>query len=89
MRLRLAFLVAAFAVIVPAAASAAVHIRGVDTTTAGRVRVTVVTDQPTTTAPTLRENGKPVSLAEAPSTSAAPRAWCSRSTARSRWAGRR
>src|SRR5262249_35886030 len=66
MRLRLAFLVAAFAVIVPAAASGAVHIRSVDTATAGRVRVTVVTDQPTATAPTLREDGKPVSLAEAP-----------------------
>ena len=66
MRSRLFLSVALCALAVPAAASAAIHIRGVDTGTSGIVRVTVVTDQPTSKAPTLYENGKPVELAEPP-----------------------
>jgi tight adherence protein B len=63
MRRRLFVLVTFLALAVPAAASAAVHIRTVDAATSGRVRVTVVTDRPTARPPTLRENGRPVSLA--------------------------
>jgi len=60
------FLVAAAALLLPAAASAAVRIRSVDTATDfGRVRVTVVTSLPTTTPPTLLENGRPVQNATA------------------------
>jgi tight adherence protein B len=63
---RALLLLVAFALVVPAAASAAVHIRTVDTATSGRVRVTVVTDRPTSRPPTLLENGKPVGLAGPP-----------------------
>ena len=63
---RNAFLLVAVCLLLPGAASAAVHIRGVDTATSGRVRVTVVTDQPTARPPTLLENGKPVSLTQPP-----------------------
>jgi len=60
------FLFAAVALLLPAAASASVHIRAVDTATDfGRVRVTVVTSRPTTKAPTLLENGRPVQNATA------------------------
>ena len=59
-------LVAAGALLLPGVAAAAIHIRGVDTATSGRVRVTVVTDQPTSKPPTLLENGKPVELAGPP-----------------------
>jgi len=52
--------------LLPGAASAAIHIRSVDTATTGRVRVTVVTDQPTAKPPTLLENGKPVELVDPP-----------------------
>jgi tight adherence protein B len=65
-RLRLGLLVGAVVLAVPAAASAALHIRTVDAATSGRVRVTVVTDRPTARPPTLRENGRPVSLAGPP-----------------------
>jgi len=65
-RRRLLFLAAVFALLLPGAAAAAIHIRGVDAATAGRVRVTVVTDKPTSTPPTLLENGKPVELAGPP-----------------------
>ena len=65
MRRRLLLLVGA-CLLLPGAAAAAVHIRAVDTATTGLVRVTVVTDRPTATAPTLLENGGRVSLAEAP-----------------------
>ncbi|HST25978.1 MAG TPA: VWA domain-containing protein, partial [Gaiellaceae bacterium] len=60
-------LFAALALLVPAAAaSASVHIRAVDTATDfGRVRVTVVTSQPTSKPPTVLENGKPVQNASA------------------------
>lgn len=64
MRRRALLIAGLLALVVPAAASAAVHIRGVDTSIPGRVRVTVVTDKPTAKAPTLLENGRPVSLAE-------------------------
>lgn len=65
-RKRIVFGAAAFALLLPGAASAAIHIRGVDTASSGIVRVTVVTDQPTSTAPKLFENGRPVELAEPP-----------------------
>ena len=66
MRRRVSLLAAASLLLVPAAASAAVHIRSVDTATSGRVRVTVVTDRPTAQPPTLLENGRPVGLAGPP-----------------------
>ena len=66
MRRRVLLLVVLLALAVPGAACAGVYIRSVDTTTSGSVRVTVVTDRPTSKAPTLRENGRPVSLAEPP-----------------------
>jgi tight adherence protein B len=59
MKRRLALVVAA-CLLLPAAAAAAVHIRGVDTSQYPRVRVTVVTSKPTSKAPTVLENGKPV-----------------------------
>lgn len=65
MRRRLLLLVAA-CLLLPGAASAAVHIRSVDAAQQGQVRVTVVTDRPTSKAPTLLENGKPVQLAGPP-----------------------
>jgi len=66
MRRRLLFVAALAALVLPAAATAAVHIRGVDTASPGRVRLTVVTDKASKTAPTVRENGKPVNLAGPP-----------------------
>ena len=57
---RLALLAAAFAVVMPAVASAAIRIRDVDTTTYPRVRVTVVTAKPVTKPPSIGENGKAV-----------------------------
>jgi tight adherence protein B len=59
MRRRLAFVVAA-CLLVPAAASAAIRIRGVDTSQYPRMRVTVVTSKPTSKPPTVLENGRPV-----------------------------
>ena len=59
-------LLAGVGLLVPSGASAAIHIRGVDSSTTGVVRVTVVTDHPTSKPPTLLENGRPVSLAGKP-----------------------
>jgi VWFA-related protein len=59
MRRRLAFVVAT-CLLLPAAAAAAVHIRGVDTSQYPRVRVTIVTSKPTSKPPTVLENGQPV-----------------------------
>jgi tight adherence protein B len=64
MRRRIAFAAAA-CLLLPAAASAAIGIHRVDTSQYPRVRVTVVTPKPTTTPPTLLENGKPVADASA------------------------
>ncbi len=65
MRRRVVALVA-LCLLLPGAASAAIHIRGVDTSSTGTVRVTVVTDRPVAKAPTLTENGRPVVLAGPP-----------------------
>jgi tight adherence protein B len=59
-------LLLAGALLVPGSASAAVHIRSVDTATSGVVRVTVVTDKPVTKAPRVLENGHSVTLAGPP-----------------------
>jgi tight adherence protein B len=59
-------LLLAGALLVPGGASAAVHIRSVDTATSGVVRVTVVTDKPVTAAPRMLENGHSVTLAGRP-----------------------
>jgi tight adherence protein B len=58
---------AALCLLAPAAAAAAtaIHIRAVDTAGYPRIRVSVVTDRPSRTAPTLRENGRPVQGATA------------------------
>jgi tight adherence protein B len=66
MRRRRLLLLVAASLLLPGAASAAIHIRTVDTATSGLVRVTVVTDKPTSKPPTLLENGKPVGLAGPP-----------------------
>jgi tight adherence protein B len=66
MRRRLFLLVCTLALVVPSAATAAVHIRNVDAATSGRVRVTVVTDRPTARPPTIRENGRRVTLVGPP-----------------------
>jgi tight adherence protein B len=66
MRRRVFLLAAIGALLLPGAATAAIHIRGVDTATTGVVRVTVVTDQPTSKPPALFEDGKPVELSGAP-----------------------
>jgi tight adherence protein B len=60
MRRRLAFAVAICLLLLPAAASAALRIREVDTGQYPRVRVTVVTSRPTSKPPTVFENGRPV-----------------------------
>ncbi|HEX3453069.1 MAG TPA: VWA domain-containing protein [Gaiellaceae bacterium] len=65
MRKRVLAAVAALCLVVPAAASAAVHVRAVDTTGYPRVRVTVVTDKPSSKPPTLLENGQKVDGANA------------------------
>jgi tight adherence protein B len=65
MRKRVVAVVAAVSVVVPAAASAAVHVRAVDTTGYPRVRVTVVTDRPSSKPPALKENGLAVDGANA------------------------
>jgi tight adherence protein B len=65
-RRRLLPLAALAALVVPGAASAAVHIRGVDTGSPGRVRLTVVTDKASKRPPSVRENGQPVDLAGPP-----------------------
>ncbi len=65
MRRRVLAVIAVCLLLLPAAASAAIRIRGVDTSEYPRVRVTVVTSQPTTTPPTVLENGQPVAAAAA------------------------
>jgi tight adherence protein B len=65
MRKRLFAAVAALCLVVPGAAAAAVHVRAVDTTGYPRVRVTVVTDKPSSKPPTLLENGLAVDGANA------------------------
>ncbi len=59
MRRRLVLAVA-LCLLLPAAASAAIRIRSVDTGQLPRVRVTIVTSKPSSTPPTVLENGKPV-----------------------------
>jgi tight adherence protein B len=53
------------ALVVPAGAAAAIHIRSIDTSAYPRVRVTVVTASPTGKPPALRENGKAVPVVAA------------------------
>jgi tight adherence protein B len=60
MRLRLPAAVAALCLLAPAAAVAGIHVRAVDSAGYPRVRVSVVTDQPSAKPPKLRENGKTV-----------------------------
>jgi tight adherence protein B len=64
MRRRL-LLAVAIGLLLPAVASAAIRIRSVDTGQLPRVRVTVVTSQPTSKPPSLLENGQPVADASA------------------------
>ncbi len=65
MRRRLVFAVAVCLLMLPAAASAAVRIRSVDTAQYPRVRVTVVTPKPTSKPPTVSEGGRPVAASSA------------------------
>ena len=65
MRWRLPAILAALSLLGPAGASAAIHVRAVDTAGYPHVRVSVVTDRPSKTAPTLRENDRPVNGATA------------------------
>jgi len=65
MRRRLPLAVGVLCLLGPAAASAAVHVRAVDAVGYPRLRVSVVTDRPSTKPPTLRENGNPVENASA------------------------
>jgi tight adherence protein B len=64
MRRRFAFVVAV-CLLLPAAASAGIGIRGVDTSAYPNVRVTIVTPEPSATPPTLLENGRPVAVVRA------------------------
>ncbi|HZR90849.1 MAG TPA: hypothetical protein VFA44_00405, partial [Gaiellaceae bacterium] len=65
MRRRVLLAVLAVCLLAPAAAAAGVRIRGVDASGYPRVRVTVVTSQPTAKPPTVRENGHPVTAVTA------------------------
>ncbi len=58
-------LVVAASLLVPGAAGAALRIAGVDASSYPRIGVTVVTSKPTSTPPSVLENGKPVEGASA------------------------
>lgn len=65
MRRHLIVAFAALCLLAPAAAVAGIHARPPDTTDYPRLRVTVVTDRPSTKSPVLSENGRPVADATA------------------------
>jgi tight adherence protein B len=64
-RLRLGALAGAAAIVAVPAAHAGVKVSGVDTSSFPRVRLSVVTSQPSTKPPKLLENGRPVASLEA------------------------